>query len=92
MEPYHYLLEHPGKNIRTSLIEAFNQWMRVPEDKLAIIKDITEMLHNASLLIDDIEDDSMLRRGVPGAHSRWLPRLHSLTVCPQSRIAFTVSR
>jgi len=26
------------------------------------------MLHNASLLIDDIEDNSKLRRGVPVAH------------------------
>lgn len=31
----------------------------------AIIAD----LHNASLLIDDIEDNSKLRRGVPVAHS-----------------------
>jgi geranylgeranyl pyrophosphate synthase len=27
------------------------------------------MLHNASLLIDDIEDNSKLRRGVPVAHN-----------------------
>jgi len=27
------------------------------------------MLHNASLLVDDIEDDSVLRRGLPVAHS-----------------------
>lgn len=30
---------------------------------------MTEMLHNASLLIDDIEDSSKLRRGFPVAHS-----------------------
>lgn len=30
---------------------------------------VTEMLHNASLLIDDIEDSSKLRRGFPVAHS-----------------------
>ena len=27
------------------------------------------MLHNASLLIDDIEDNSTLRRGIPVAHN-----------------------
>ena len=27
------------------------------------------MLHNASLLIDDIQDNSKLRRGVPVAHN-----------------------
>jgi geranylgeranyl pyrophosphate synthase len=26
------------------------------------------MLHNASLLVDDIEDNSILRRGIPVAH------------------------
>lgn len=34
-----------------------------------MIGDLVEMLHNASLLIDDIEDNSKLRRGAPVAHS-----------------------
>ena len=34
----------------------------------SIIQDIIGDLHNASLLIDDIEDNSKLRRGVPVAH------------------------
>ncbi|XP_078255242.1 geranylgeranyl pyrophosphate synthase isoform X2 [Rhinoraja longicauda] len=34
-----------------------------------IIIEVTEMLHSASLLIDDIEDNSKLRRGFPVAHS-----------------------
>ena len=33
-----------------------------------LIKQIITKLHTASLLIDDIEDDSKLRRGVPVAH------------------------
>ena len=33
------------------------------------IKGIITMLHNSSLLVDDIEDNSKLRRGVPVAHS-----------------------
>lgn len=32
------------------------------------IQDITQMLHNSSLIIDDIEDNSVLRRGIPVAH------------------------
>ncbi|XP_039994759.1 geranylgeranyl pyrophosphate synthase isoform X2 [Xiphias gladius] len=36
---------------------------------LSVIIEVTEMLHNASLLIDDIEDSSKLRRGFPVAHS-----------------------
>ena len=50
LEPFHYLRAHPGKNIRSQLIEAFNHWLQVPAEKLAIIKDAVEMLHTASLL------------------------------------------
>ncbi|XP_031157317.1 geranylgeranyl pyrophosphate synthase-like [Sander lucioperca] len=69
LKPYKYLLELQGKNIRTKLSQAFNHWLNVPEDKLQVIIQVTEMLHNASLLIDDIEDSSKLRRGFPVAHS-----------------------
>lgn len=58
-----------GKQVRSKLSQAFNHWLKVPEDKLQIIIEVTEMLHNASLLIDDIEDSSKLRRGFPVAHS-----------------------
>ncbi len=34
-----------------------------------LTQDIIGDLHNASLLIDDIEDNSKLRRGKPVAHS-----------------------
>ncbi|CAL1578274.1 unnamed protein product [Knipowitschia caucasica] len=69
LEPYKYLLQLPGKQVRTKLSQAFNHWLQVPEDKLQVIIEVTEMLHNASLLIDDIEDSSKLRRGFPVAHS-----------------------
>ncbi|XP_033122311.1 geranylgeranyl pyrophosphate synthase-like [Anneissia japonica] len=68
LEPYKYCLRVPGKRIRMKLIKAFNHWLCIPEDKLEIIADGTQMLHNASLLIDDIEDNSSLRRGQPVAH------------------------
>ncbi|KAK3089041.1 hypothetical protein FSP39_000346 [Pinctada imbricata] len=53
----------------TSNEKAFNCWLKIPEDKLQMIGEVTQMLHNASLLIDDIEDNSKLRRGVPVAHN-----------------------
>lgn len=67
--PYNYILQVPGKNIRSKLSLAFNHWLNVPEDKLQQIDDIIQTLHNASLLLDDIEDNSVLRRGIPVAHS-----------------------
>lgn len=50
LEPFHYILQVPGKNIRSQLTKAFNYWLDVPEDKLVKISDIIHILHNASLL------------------------------------------
>ncbi|KAM9155901.1 geranylgeranyl pyrophosphate synthase isoform 3-T4 [Pangshura tecta] len=33
LEPYKYLLQLPGKQVRTKLSQAFNHWLNVPEDK-----------------------------------------------------------
>nr|CAD7599386.1 unnamed protein product [Timema genevievae] len=68
-EPFRYIHQVPGKQIRAKLALAFNNWLKIPSDKLVAVGDITQMLHNASLLIDDIEDNSILRRGIPVAHS-----------------------
>ena len=67
--PYEYLHDRPGKNIRTQLVSAFNHWLQVPKERLVPITRVIGMLHTASLLIDDIEDSSVLRRGVPVAHN-----------------------
>jgi geranylgeranyl diphosphate synthase type 3 len=33
-EPYEYIIQNPGKDIRTLLISAFNIWLKVPQDKV----------------------------------------------------------
>jgi geranylgeranyl diphosphate synthase type 3 len=48
--PYDYLFGHPGKDIRATLISAFNAWLQVPEKSLSIITKVVGMLHTASLL------------------------------------------
>ncbi|SPO30814.1 related to farnesyltranstransferase (al-3) [Ustilago trichophora] len=68
LEPYTYLDANPGKEVRTKLIEAFNVWLQVPTRKLDAICNVVRMLHTASLLMDDVEDNSDLRRGIPVAH------------------------
>ncbi|KAI0764359.1 terpenoid synthase [Trametes elegans] len=68
LEPFTHIFSIPGKEIRGQMIAAFNTWLNVPEDKLAVISKVVSMLHTASLLVDDIEDDAQLRRGVPVAH------------------------
>ncbi|KAG5788085.1 hypothetical protein H9Q69_012850 [Fusarium xylarioides] len=84
--PLTYLLGLPGKDVRGKMMSAFNQWLKIPQDKLEVIKRIIMLLHNASLLyvdncygewlaltsdprLDDIQDSSKLRRGLPVSHS-----------------------
>ncbi|KAL4079322.1 terpenoid synthase [Scleroderma citrinum] len=68
LDPFTYVTSNPGKDIRRTLIAAFNLWLNVPKAKLDVITQVVDMVHNASLLLDDIEDDSELRRGKPAAH------------------------
>ena len=49
-EPYTYLLSHPGKDIRTQVLIAFNAWLKVDPAIFTVISRSISMLHNASLL------------------------------------------
>jgi geranylgeranyl diphosphate synthase, type III len=50
LEPFTHISSVPGKDIRGQMLEAFNDWLNVPSDKLQIISKVINMLHNASLL------------------------------------------
>lgn len=67
--PFDYLYAIPGKDFRTTMVNAFNAWLEVPRESLDIITKVVGMLHTSSLLIDDVEDNSILRRGLPVTHS-----------------------
>ncbi|KIW93047.1 uncharacterized protein Z519_06896 [Cladophialophora bantiana CBS 173.52] len=69
MGPYDYLFAHPGKDIRSALIKAFDSFLHVPSKSLDTITKVVGMLHTSSLLIDDVQDNSILRRGIPVAHN-----------------------
>ncbi len=43
-------------------------WFRVPLGDTVVIKTVVNLLHGASLLLDDIQDSSVLRRGKPATH------------------------
>lgn len=69
LEPFRYISTVPGKDVRGKLIDCFQIWFQVESvEVLNTIKEIIGDLHNASLLVDDIEDNSSLRRGIPVAH------------------------
>lgn len=67
--PFDYLNGHPGKDFRSALVKAFDAWLEVPPESLEVITKVVGMLHTASLLVDDVEDNSQLRRGYPVAHA-----------------------
>ncbi|RCI07498.1 hypothetical protein L249_4539 [Ophiocordyceps polyrhachis-furcata BCC 54312] len=66
--PFDYTASHPGKDFRSQLIAAFDAWLQVPPLSLAVITKVIGMLHESSLLIDDVQDSSALRRGFPVAN------------------------
>jgi len=68
LAPFTYTASKPGKEIRKLLVDAFNVWLAVPCEQLNVIEHVIQTLHNASLMIDDIEDDGEMRRGQPAAH------------------------
>ncbi|EER24921.1 polyprenyl synthetase, putative [Coccidioides posadasii C735 delta SOWgp] len=69
LQPYRYLTSLPSKGFRDQAIDSLNTWLKVPQKSAKMIKSIVKMLHSASLMLDDIEDDSPLRRGRPSTHN-----------------------
>ncbi|KAI9844618.1 MAG: hypothetical protein M1837_005470 [Sclerophora amabilis] len=66
--PCRYIKSLPSKGVRSSLIESLNLWLQVPDKSTKFIENIVSLLHDASLMLDDIEDNSALRRGKTAAH------------------------
>lgn len=75
LAPYRYLERIPGNNhnMRYRFLVAFNlRFFHI--ETAAVLEEIGEIIaifHNASLLIDDIEDSLTLRRGQPCAHTKY---------------------
>lgn len=67
-EPIKYIGGMPSKNLRTQLIDCFNFWLNVPGHTISVLKEVIDCLHHSSLILDDIEDASHLRRGFPATH------------------------
>ena len=53
LEPYRYLDEHPGKEIRTKLIDAFCVWLPLAPDALARVTDVVRRLHLDGTVVDN---------------------------------------
>ncbi|KAF7593550.1 hypothetical protein BBP40_011278 [Aspergillus hancockii] len=46
--PLDYLLAIPGKDIRGKPSSVFNEWLHLPDEKQAVVKDVIDLLHAAS--------------------------------------------
>lgn len=67
--PCTYIATLPTKGFRATFIEALNQWFMISDESVGVITGIIKMLHDVSLIIDDIQDESPLRRGRPATHA-----------------------
>lgn len=64
-------LQQKGKQIRPILVIISAEMFGEINDNTLYAGASLEMLHNASLIHDDIVDETMLRRGVPTINSMW---------------------
>jgi hypothetical protein len=67
--PIEYVASMPSKGVRGTFIDALNLWSKLSDNTVSQIKELVDTLHTASLMFDDVEDGSDLRRGNPAAHA-----------------------
>jgi len=73
LAPVSDILSRPGKAIRARLVDAGHAMVRPGHSAPPAAAALVEILHAGSLIIDDIEDDSKVRRGGKTIH-----RLHGV--------------
>lgn len=66
-----YIAARRGKQIRPILVLLSAQLCRGITDKTIRTAAALEILHNATLVHDDVVDDSPMRRGVASIHANW---------------------
>lgn len=67
-EPVIYYYNIKGKDIRKQLGTILGILFQIPHEEIEKANDIIDILHNTSLVIDDIQDNSDIRRNMPSAH------------------------
>ncbi|KAK5624891.1 hypothetical protein RRF57_000607 [Xylaria bambusicola] len=68
LEPYHYMSSMPSKGVRHMVIDGIQFWLSVSQQSTAIIRSVINTIHTSSIMLDDVQDGSQLRRGNPSAH------------------------
>ena len=74
-----YIAARSGKQLRPLLVLLCAQLCNPVTDKTLRAAAALEMLHNASLVHDDVVDSSDTRRGQPAVHAQWNNKVAILT-------------
>lgn len=70
-QPVTYYTELTGKNIRKYICNLLGLYLGVNKQNIDYVDNIVNMIHNASLVIDDIQDNSIVRRNQECAHIKY---------------------
>jgi octaprenyl-diphosphate synthase len=70
-----YLFQSSGKRIRPALLILCAKLRGYKGKEHIVMSSLVEIIHTASLLHDDIIDNSEVRRGRESVHSRWGPNI-----------------
>jgi len=70
-----YLFKKPGKKIRPAVLTLCAKLCNYTGNDHILMGTLVEMIHTASLIHDDIIDDSDKRRGKETIHTRWGPNI-----------------
>ena len=70
-EAVDHLIDSGGKRIRPMMVILIGNLLGAPEDRLTSLAAAIEMLHTATLVHDDLIDNSLLRRGTPTINAQW---------------------
>ncbi len=73
------LLSAGGKRIRPALTILSGRMLGADPERILALAAAIELLHTATLVHDDLIDNSLLRRGTPTLNSRWSPGATVLT-------------
>lgn len=74
-----YLMDAGGKRLRPTLTLMAANFYPVDQDKSYSLAAAVELLHTATLVHDDLIDNSLFRRGLPTLNASWSPGATILT-------------
>jgi octaprenyl-diphosphate synthase len=66
-----YVKDGGGKRIRPAVLLMAARMAGYTGDRAVLYASVVELIHSATLVHDDVIDESELRRGRPAAHARW---------------------